>query len=350
MLKDTPTSSAKALSWPLFASGENWQSGSEFPPTELLRGMFGRSEQLDGWQRRWRELWTDVHRQGARTRQFDALHGDGQGAQECVLLCHGAKPAARLVVNVASAFSAVDQARDLGLVSAVAPFLFHTIRIAPSLTYSDDVRPILDAWDPDANVFLYLGKTAQSVWRLWALELLQLESEFGIELGYPRCCVMAYGAGGNAERDLPIGRRVIRRPLMTNLFGRYFGYQVLSHTPCSAECAESCCLARRYLEVLTRIAHTSTQCLIQFLKSPVLRFNRRDFLILRNAEFIQDSILTLRTSEILSIGLLSEWIATELRRRSDSVRLEFSEERLRFGKLVISDMVLDTMLIIHEYP
>ncbi|MFH1850556.1 MAG: hypothetical protein ABH879_10355 [archaeon] len=101
---------------------------------------------------------------------------------------------------------------------------------------------------------------------------------FGKALGYPDCCVDFF------VKNRPI--EVLRRndyvepalnnskgmefPFCNNIFGRYFDHALMSHAPCSFNCAKSRELAKRYLKAIRATDREYAEYLEAYLKCLVI--------------------------------------------------------------------------------
>jgi hypothetical protein len=107
-------------------------------------------------------------------------------------------------------------------------------------------------------------------------------AELGSVLGYPACCVEAYGAqddqGETAtfERLLSGGPRE-GLPPSNNLF--LLSQQLISHFPCDLACGASAAIGDRALGTLRALDSQAADALLELLAAPVTVWDRVRFLV-----------------------------------------------------------------------
>lgn len=105
--------------------------------------------------------------------------------------------------------------------------------------------------DPRKGMYLvYISKDEQKSWRASYYELVGNEKELGRELGYPKCCVDFF-----CSRFTPDNPNLQLKPgnPYTNLSQREKDCVLISHFPCSSECAESMEIAKKNFALLHKL-------------------------------------------------------------------------------------------------
>ena len=95
--------------------------------------------------------------------------------------------------------------------------------------------------------FIYFSKDEQKAWLAAYYELVGNESELGLLLGYPKCCVEYFLNNFSAKNPNP---ELIGSNPYTNISKRDKDLVLISHFPCNPECEESVQIARGNLMVL----------------------------------------------------------------------------------------------------
>jgi len=97
--------------------------------------------------------------------------------------------------------------------------------------------------------FVYFSKTEEKAWLAAYYELVRNDRDLGLLLGYPSCCVNFFCQQGKQKNFNPTHPPI---NMFTNLTQREKDVVLLSHFPCSSECAESVSLGKKYLEILKK--------------------------------------------------------------------------------------------------
>jgi hypothetical protein len=95
--------------------------------------------------------------------------------------------------------------------------------------------------------FIYFSKDEQKAWLAAYYELVGNESELGLLLGYPKCCVKYFLNNFSAKNPNP---ELVGNNPYTNISKRDKDLVLISHFPCNPECEESVQIARGNLMVL----------------------------------------------------------------------------------------------------
>ena len=100
-------------------------------------------------------------------------------------------------------------------------------------------------------VFLYVSSDELSAHLALYYELVRDHMRLGELLGYPECCRSYFASNFSSDRtDLSLVSGYV--PLL-DISLRSSDCSLLSHFPCSFDCAASCSVALRYLEILGRV-------------------------------------------------------------------------------------------------
>lgn len=132
---------------------------------------------------------------------------------------------------------------------------------------------------------LLIAADEQTVLMAWLCQLFRWESFLGRLLGYPLCCCEAFEsrwpiAASRYEGDVGLmllaqsnsrtGQGVQDLEWTTNIFARYFGWEIIQHFPCRLDCPVTAMLARRYSSVLLHYWPHDTQEILRHLTCPLV--------------------------------------------------------------------------------
>jgi len=95
--------------------------------------------------------------------------------------------------------------------------------------------------------FIYFSKDEQKAWLAAYYELMGNDSELGLILGYPKCCVNYFLS--NFSKNNPNPEQKGDNPY-TNISKRNQDLVLISHFPCNSKCKESTQIAKHNLMVL----------------------------------------------------------------------------------------------------
>ncbi|MDH4078900.1 MAG: hypothetical protein OEU68_03700 [Nitrospira sp.] len=132
---------------------------------------------------------------------------------------------------------------------------------------------------------LLIAADEQTVLMAWLCQLFGWEGFLGRLLGYPLCCCEAFEsrwpiAAASYEGD--VGLMLLAQSASgavegvqdlewtTNIFARYFGWEIIQHFPCRFDCPATTMLAHRYASVLLQYWPHDTQEILRHLSCPLL--------------------------------------------------------------------------------
>ncbi|MFH1276695.1 MAG: DUF483 domain-containing protein [Candidatus Woesearchaeota archaeon] len=102
----------------------------------------------------------------------------------------------------------------------------------------------------DGMFFVYFSKDEESALLAAYYELVGNNQDFGLILGYPRCCINYFSENFNSTNTNPM---VNSTNMFTNISKREEDCVLISHFPCSAECRESIKIGKTNLELIKKI-------------------------------------------------------------------------------------------------
>ncbi len=137
------------------------------------------------------------------------------------------------------------------------------VLLADETSYSNKGIRIKDTDKRKGMYFVYISKDEQKAWLASYYELMNNDIDLGRELGYPACCVDFFCrrfSEGNPNLQLKPTNA------FTNITKRDRDQVIISHFPCSSDCAESIELGKKYLDVLMKIDKDRVEELVKELK------------------------------------------------------------------------------------
>lgn len=112
----------------------------------------------------------------------------------------------------------------------------------------------IDENDPRRGMyFVYISKDCLKAHKASYYEIAGNDAELGLLLGYPVCCVKFFCENFSSANPNPEIRQCGSR--LTDISHRKDDCVLISHFPCSADCAKSTEMARRNLEIVSESDH-----------------------------------------------------------------------------------------------
>jgi hypothetical protein len=213
-------------------------------------------------------------------RDFTSLATAREPPLELRLVSYGVKDVALYYGADGDLRSLGGWATGSGLVAALSPYEYVMAQDAGKGGYSNLARrrPISRP-SADMRRAIIVARTGRDAALAWLALVLEWREMLGKLLGYPDCCRAAYEARWKIAAQRHQGDVAIRTLLESgegpfnwrmNIFGRYFGYELLQHFPCSFRCRPSLGLAMRYHSVLEDREPEHARWLTHLLRSPIL--------------------------------------------------------------------------------
>ncbi|MFC1741257.1 DUF483 domain-containing protein [Nanoarchaeota archaeon] len=142
----------------------------------------------------------------------------------------------------------------------------------------------------DGKYLVYISMSREDALQAKEYEKIN-HPDFGIMLGYPKCCVEYYlkniKTAARHQGDLIVSaiKDLAIFPFVNNFCLRYFGISILSHFPCSFDCERSRTLGERFLKVLGAYAPELKENYERVLKSFVLYTEEEGIFFTSDYEF-----------------------------------------------------------------
>lgn len=220
------------------------------------------------------------------------------------LLLAGAKPLALIHGGEQSLTALANWTRTRGYYTLLGPHEFLPQHDSCKGGYSNRMTKVTGARaGSGAWRGLLVAADEQTVLMAWLCQLFGWESFLGRLLGYPSCCCKAFEdhwpiAASNHEGDVGLmlleeseseaKPQVHNLSWTTNIFARYFGWEIIQHFPCQWDCPATAILARRYFAVLARYWPADAQEIREYLTSPLLVIPNHGYSLFRGGRVVRE--------------------------------------------------------------
>jgi len=212
------------------------------------------------------------------------------------LVMYGAKPACIIDGSEVEMNSLVSWAEKRSLIALYSPFEREFINDEGKGGYSNlasDCRRI--HLGSSALRSLIISKDEDQAILVWLSLLFRWDLFLGPLLGYPDCCSKAFyqrwpDAVQRHQGDLAIPSLHASGPppfdWRVNIFGRYFGFELLQHFPCQFECQASNRLGRIYAIVMRQFEPEEYTRTKNYLSAPIFYTEREGVALLPQAKVL----------------------------------------------------------------
>lgn len=202
------------------------------------------------------------------------------------LLLAGAKPLALIHGDERSLTSLANWARARGYFTLLGPHEFQPRLDADKGGYSNRMAEAATAQAGSGTWRgLLLAPDEQTVLMAWLCQLFGWEKLLGRLLGYPSCCCEAFekrwptalseyegdvGVMLLSESKQEVKQRILNLDWTANIFGRYFGWEIIQHFPCRWDCQATASMAQRFFSLMSAYWTDEAQETLRHLTSPLL--------------------------------------------------------------------------------
>ena len=196
------------------------------------------------------------------------------------LVVYGVKPLALVHGKELELTGLLRWAQSNGLSGLLSPTEFRTHQDRSLNGYSNLLTdPRLPTPGSNADRGLLISSDGKYLVWAWQALLFGWDELLGKLLGYPDCCVEAFKrnwpvaveeANGELGKFTIENSEKLKANWRMNIFGRYWGYELLNHFPCQLACAPSLVLAERYTHFLERYEPDFLEEIRLFLSHPVI--------------------------------------------------------------------------------
>ena len=192
-------------------------------------------------------------------KQLSIAFGSKSKAQEILFLLHDAKKVVRqgFYEEELSGVEHFCEKHDLSLVKSKFKVL-----LADEQAYSNKGIRIPGTDKRPGMYFVYISKDEKEAWLASYYELMSNDRDLGSILGYPSCCVDFFCKRFTENNP---NLQFIPSNAFTNLTKREQDCVIISHFPCSSDCEESIALAKKYVEILSKVDKDRTEEMIKVL-------------------------------------------------------------------------------------
>ena len=193
----------------------------------------------------------------------------------------GLKPSSRVCVSRSELVDLSLYCEKHGLKFLLAPYKIVQEYDLGKGMHSNKARKLVTLTSAgDGMYILYIGKQYLKVLLLWCADLLDIHFLTGMILGYPECCCKFYEDNFVAAKEKYQGDFILlsvnssgiktRLPHQTNNVGRYFGYGLVYHFPCSYSCRNTIDQIEKILRTVESDDQEVAVAYREKLKKPIL--------------------------------------------------------------------------------
>ena len=193
-------------------------------------------------------------------KRLSLIFGSKTKAQEIVLLLNNLKDVVRQGFYDAELYKIEKFCRDQHLCVVQSKF---KVLFADDDLYSNKGIRIKENDPRPGMYFVYISKSEEKAWLASYYEMMNNHHDLGKILGYPPCCVNFFCTNFNAKNSNPQQKPT---NAYTNLARRPQDAVLISHFPCSSNCAPSMALGKKNLDALHKIDRSRAVELMDILK------------------------------------------------------------------------------------
>src|SRR3989344_2202231 len=194
--------------------------------------------------------------------QLSFIFGSKTKAQEILYLLNDVKKVVRQGFYESELPSVSRFCQQNGLTLVKSKF---KVLLADETSYSN--KGIRIKWDDPrpGMYFVYISKNEKDAWLASYFELVKNDTDLGLILGYPSCCVEFF-----CKRFSENNPNLELRPtiVFTNLSRRKQDLVLLSHFPCSSDCKNSIEAGKKYLDIILMNDRERAEELMASLRTP----------------------------------------------------------------------------------
>ncbi len=192
-------------------------------------------------------------------KKLGYIFGSKTKAQEIILLLHDAKTVVRQGFYEEELPKVEKFCEEHHLYAVTSKF---KVLLADETSYSNKGIRIESKDKRQGMYFVYFSKDEQKAWLASYYELIGNDTDLGLLLGYPSCCVDFFG-----KRFTPDNPNLQQNPTtaFTNITKREQDMVIISHFPCRSDCEGSILLGKKYLNVLMKVDNQRVEELLRNL-------------------------------------------------------------------------------------
>lgn len=214
---------------------------------------------------------------------------------EVFYVIEDAKPCARILVFEDELDKVTNFLNENNINATISDFkvLKQTVQ---SEFYSDKSIKIPKNAAEKGYFFVYLSKNKETAEKAKLMEEKNNHVEFGLLLGYPKCCCEFFKKNFN-ERNADLTLKSLENSIgfefsfYNNIAARHFDVSLLSHFPHSFECKESISMAKNNLKIIQKYSKQLAAMFSGILRGVVIYTMEEGIFLLRKYEKNNNSII-----------------------------------------------------------
>ena len=213
---------------------------------------------------------------------------------EVLYVIEGIKPCTRILVFEDELNRVIDFLNENNLFTDISNFKVLK-QNTQSEFYSDKSIKISKNDVRKGYFFMYLSKNKEIAEKAKLMEEKNNHLQFGLLLGYPRCCCEFFEKNFN-DKNTDLTFKILENsngfefPFYTNIAARHFDICLLSHFPHSFDCKLSIEIAKNNLKILKK-SQPMAEIFLKMLMSVVVYTIEEGIFLLNNYKKINDRII-----------------------------------------------------------
>ncbi|MBI2652585.1 hypothetical protein HYX00_03920 [Candidatus Woesearchaeota archaeon] len=214
---------------------------------------------------------------------------------EVLYVIEGIKPCARILVFEDELNKVIDFLNERGIKTSISDFKVLKRNIQSEF-YSDKSIKISKNSPQKGYLFVYLSKNKEIAEKAKLVEENNNHYEFGLLLGYPRCCCEFFQKNFN-ENNADLTLKILENsngyefPFYNNIAARHFDVSLLSHFPHSFECKPSIEIAKTNLKIIQKHSKQLAVMFSGILQGVIVYTTEEGIFLLRKYEKIGNEII-----------------------------------------------------------
>ena len=214
---------------------------------------------------------------------------------EVLYVFEGVKPCARILVFEDEMQNARNFLNENKICTTISDFKVIK-QTAQSEFYSDKSIKIPKNSAEKGYFFIYLSKNKEMAENAKFLEENSKHKEFGLLLGYPKCCCEFFQKNFD-ENNTDLTLKILENSngyefgFCNNIAARHFDVSLLSHFPHSFECRPSIGIAKNNLKIINKYSKQLAAMFAGVLQGIVVYTVNEGIFLLRKYEKIKDEII-----------------------------------------------------------
>ena len=260
---------------------------------------------------------------------------------EVLYVIEGIKPCARILVHEDELHKTLNFLNENKIYTTISDFKVLK-QTAQSEFYSDKSIKISKNDVRKGYFFMYLSKNKEIAEKAKLMEEKNNHLQFGLLLGYPRCCCEFFEKNFN-DKNTDLTFKILENsngfefPFYTNIAARHFDICLLSHFPHSFDCKLSIEIAKNNLKIIKKCLPQLAELFVKTLQCAVIYTIEEGIFLLRKYERVDNKIIygdILTTTKSKLYYLLSSSKALKIINKNNFLVSDMNIQGSQYGIMV----------------